>query len=79
MHAFDATKVRGFSFWRFASPANRMNELLTNSARQPTWQKAQGMRLVIENEETCNAATGHEIAVPLAKAPASNLGSGLGC
>ena len=30
---------------------------------------------MIENEETCNAATGHELAKNLAMVPASNLGA----
>jgi sugar phosphate isomerase/epimerase len=34
-----------------------------------------GMRLVIENEETCNAATGRELSKILGLAPAPNLGA----
>jgi sugar phosphate isomerase/epimerase len=73
-HAFGATKVRGFSFWRVASPAQLNERIADELSKAADVAKAEGMRLVIENEETCNAATGHETAALLAKAPASNLG-----
>jgi sugar phosphate isomerase/epimerase len=37
--------------------------------------KSQGIRLVIENEESCNVATGRELSRMLAAVPASNLGA----
>ena len=73
-HAFGATKVRGFSFWRVATPAQLNERIAGELGKAAEVAKTEGMRLVIENEETCNAATGHETAALLAKAPASNLG-----
>jgi sugar phosphate isomerase/epimerase len=74
-HAFGADKVRGFTFWRVAEPANieeRISEELVKAARVA---KREGVRLVIENEETCNAATGRELARVLTMAPEPNLGA----
>jgi sugar phosphate isomerase/epimerase len=73
-HAFGAEKVRGFSFWRVATPAKLNERIAGELSRAAEVARSRGMRLVIENEETCNAATGHETAALLAKAPASNLG-----
>ncbi len=74
-HALGATKVRGFSFWRVADPGQLTERIATELGKAAEVANADGMRLVIENEEICNAATGHELARILAKAPAPNLGA----
>ncbi len=74
-HALGTDKIRGFTFWRVAEPENlspRIAEELTKAAE---FASRAGMRLVIENEGSCNAATGHELAGILKLAPAPNLGA----
>jgi sugar phosphate isomerase/epimerase len=73
-HAWGADKVRGFTFWRVARPADvfpRVAEALQKAAEVA---KSGDIRLVIENEEDCNAATGHELAAVLKLVPSQNLG-----
>jgi sugar phosphate isomerase/epimerase len=74
-HALDATKIRGFTFWRVAEPEGLTERIADELNKAAEVARQEGMRLVIENEETCNAATGQELARVLAKAPAANLGA----
>jgi len=74
-HAWGTDKVRIFTFWRVANPQEiyrRISEDLAKAA--DVAKKGGGGRLVIENEESCNAATGRELAAILKLAPAPNLG-----
>jgi len=73
-HAWDTDKVRIFTFWRVANPEEiypRISEELAKAARVA---QSGGVRLVIENEEACNAGTGHELAAIVKMTPAPNLG-----
>jgi sugar phosphate isomerase/epimerase len=74
-HALGTDKVRVFSFWRVRKPKESTqriaDELLTAS---DTAQSA-GIRLVLENESSCNVATGHELANMLKRVNALNLGA----
>lgn len=74
-HALRATKIRGFTFWRVADPEQLTTRIADELDKAAEVARHEGMRLVIENEETCNAATGGELARILAKAPAANLGA----
>lgn len=74
-HALGATMIRGFTFWRVAEPGPLMERIAGELDKAAALAQGEGLRLVIENEETCNAATGHELAQVLAKAPAANLGA----
>lgn len=61
-HDIGAGYVRIFSFWRAAGPAalfGRIAEHLTRAAETAAQRK---MKLVLENEHTCNVATGEEAA-----------------
>lgn len=69
-----ANKVRGFTFWRVAEPAKLTERIAEELGKAAEVANRAGIRLVIENEESCNAATGRESALILAKAPAPNLG-----
>ncbi len=73
-HALGANKVRGFTFWRVAEPEKASDRIADELGKAAEEANRAGMRLVIENEETCNAATGHELAKLLSIAPARNLG-----
>ena len=73
--ALGAEKIRIFTFWRVAEPAKVSGRIAEELGTAAEAANRCGMRLVIENEETCNAATGHELAKNLAMIPASNLGA----
>lgn len=74
-HALGADKIRGFTFWRVAEPGKLSQRIAEELQKAAEVANRAGMRLVIENEEACNAATGHELAKILALAPAHNLGA----
>jgi sugar phosphate isomerase/epimerase len=73
-HAWGADKVRGFTFWRVAQPAHVYPQIAEELRKAAAVAESGGIRLVIENEEDCNAATGHELAAVLKMAPSRNLG-----
>lgn len=73
-HALGAHKIRGFTFWRVASPGAISQRIAAELEKAAEVANQAGMRLVIENEGSCNAATGHELSRILAVAPAANLG-----
>jgi sugar phosphate isomerase/epimerase len=73
-HALGAQKIRGFTFWRTADPAAISHRIAGELEKAAAVAHQQGMRIVIENEESCNAATGHELSEIFAIAPAANLG-----
>lgn len=74
-HALGASKIRGFTFWRVAEPAKLSERIAEELTKAAGVADRAGMRLVIENEEACNAATGRELATVLGKAPVQNLGA----
>lgn len=74
-HTLGADKIRGFTFWRVAEPEKLSDRIAEELDRAADIANRAGMRLVIENEESCNAATGQELAKLLAMAPARNLGA----
>lgn len=73
-HQLGTDKIRGFSFWRVAEPEMLSKRIAAELEKAAEVAKSAGMRLVIENEETCNAATGRELAEILTMVPAPNLG-----
>ncbi len=73
-HAWGTDKVRGFTFWRVGDPASLYSRIAEELTKAADVAHAEGVRLVIENEESCNGGTGHETAAILKLAPAGNLG-----
>jgi len=73
-HALGADKIRAFTFWRVANPEQISGRIAEELEKAAEVASRAGMRLVIENEEACNAATGRELAGILKLAPAPNLG-----
>ncbi|HEV2424424.1 MAG TPA: sugar phosphate isomerase/epimerase family protein [Terriglobia bacterium] len=73
-HAWGTDKVRGFSFWRVAEPPSVFTRVAAELEKAAGVARTEGVRLVIENEESCNGCTGHELAAILKLAPAQNLG-----
>jgi len=74
-HALGTDKVRGFSFWRVAEPQQLAARIAGELDQAAEVASRAGIRLVIENEESCNAATGHELGALLRIARAPNLGA----
>lgn len=74
-HSLGAEKIRGFTFWRVAGPGRFSQRIADELGRAAEVAQRAGMRLVIENEESCNAATGRELSQILAIAHAPNLGA----
>jgi sugar phosphate isomerase/epimerase len=73
-HAFGTDKIRGFTFWRVAEPEKISERIAEELGKAAEVAKREGMRLVIEDEESCNGGTGRELAEILKMAPARNLG-----
>jgi L-ribulose-5-phosphate 3-epimerase len=73
-HALGSDKVRGFTFWRVAEPRNLSERIAEELEKAAGVANRAGIRLVIEDEESCNAATGRELSDMLRMAPARNLG-----
>lgn len=74
-NALGAGKVRIFTFWRVPEPASVSQQVGVELQKAADLAKSHGVRLVIENEESCNVATGRELSRILAAVPASNLGA----
>ncbi|MGH9327290.1 MAG: sugar phosphate isomerase/epimerase family protein [Terriglobia bacterium] len=73
-HAWGSDKVRGFTFWRVAEPERIYPRISEELAKATAVARDGGVRLVIEDEESCNAGTGHELAAVLKMVPSPNLG-----
>jgi len=73
-HAWGTDKIRGFTFWRVAEPEKIYPRISEELAKAAETARQEGVRLVIENEESCNAATGHETAAILKMTPSPALG-----
>ena len=74
-HEVGADKIRIFTFSRVAEPLKLADRIADELSKATAVADSARIRLVIENEESCNAATGHELGAILAKTPASNLGA----
>jgi L-ribulose-5-phosphate 3-epimerase len=71
--AFQTDRVRGFDFWRLDDQApyrKAINAKLQEAAAQ---LGKHGIIFLLENEMTCNTATGAEAAKTLAAVPSSNF------
>jgi len=73
-HAWGTDKVRIFTFWRVANPQEIYPRISEDLAKAAGVAQSGGVRLVIENEEACNAGTGQELAAIVKMTPAPNLG-----
>ena len=73
-HAWGTDKVRGFTFWRVAEPKQLYRRISDELAKAAEVAASGQVRLVIEDEESCNGGTGHELAAILQLAPAKSLG-----
>lgn len=74
-HALGTDKVRIFAFWRVAQPEEVYPRVADELTKAAAVARSAGIRLVLEDEGSCNVGTGHELAKMLALAPAPNLGA----
>ena len=73
-HAWGTDKVRGFTFWRVADAASIYARIAEELSKAAETARAHGVRIVIEDEESCNGGSAREMAAILRLAPAVNLG-----
>jgi sugar phosphate isomerase/epimerase len=73
-HAFGTDKLRGFTFWRVAEPEKLYPRLAEELERAAEVTRRAGVRLVLEDEGSCNVGTGRELALLLKHVAASNVG-----
>jgi sugar phosphate isomerase/epimerase len=73
-HAWGTDQVRGFTFWRVAEPEKIFPQISEELVKAAAVAKQQGVRLVIEDEESCNGGTGRELAAILKMTPSPSLG-----
>lgn len=82
-HAFGTDKLRGFAFWRVAEPEKLYPRIAEELERAAEVARRAGVRLMIEDEGSCNVGTGRELALLLKNVAASNVGAnwdvGNGC
>jgi sugar phosphate isomerase/epimerase len=82
-HAFGTDKLRGFTFWRVAEPEKLYPRIAEELERAAEVARRAGVRLMIEDEGSCNVGTGRELALLLKNVAASNVGAnwdvGNGC
>src|SRR5208282_2412271 len=71
---FGTDKVRIFSFWRVDDPHTVFDRVAKELDKTAAVAKAEGIRLVLENEFACNVATGAEGAAMLNAVTAPALG-----
>ena len=81
-HAWGADKIRIFTFWRVAEPETIYGRISEEVQKAAEVASVAGIRLVIENEESTNVGTGHELAKMLATLPPKvganwDIGNGL--
>ena len=74
-HAWGTETLRGFSFWRVAQPEGIAGRIAEELEKAASVARGEGVRLVIEDEGSCNVGTGHELARLLAAVKAPNVGA----
>ncbi len=73
-HALSTNTLRVFAFWRVAKPLELFPRIAEELSKAAEAARAEGFRLVLENESICNVATGAEQARMMQLVPASNFG-----
>jgi sugar phosphate isomerase/epimerase len=74
-HAWGTETLRGFTFWRVAEPEKITGRVAEELEKAAAVARAAGVRLAIEDESSCNVATGHELARLLAAVKAPEVGA----
>ena len=74
-HAWGTDKLRGFTFWRVADYSAIEGRVVEEMEKAAELAHQGGMRVVIENEGSCNVGTGRELARFLNTLKAVNVGA----
>ena len=73
-HALSTKTLRVFTFWRVAKPLDIFPRIAEELSKAAEVTGREGFRLVLENESSCNVATGREQARMMELVPAQNFG-----
>lgn len=74
-HAWGTDKLRVFAFWRVADPEPIYPRVAEQLAKAAEIAGREGIRLVLEDEGSCNVGTGHELAKMISLVKAKNFGA----
>jgi sugar phosphate isomerase/epimerase len=73
--ALGTDKLRVFAFYRVTEPETHFPRISEELSKAAELAHSGGMRLVLEDEGSCNVGTGHELAKMLKLVPAANFGA----
>ncbi len=74
-HDLGTDKLRVFAFWRVANPEAHYPRISEELAKAAEVARSGQVRLLLEDEGSCNVGNGHELAQMLKLVPASNFGA----
>lgn len=74
-HSLGTNKLRVLSFWRLERPEEYYPRIAEELSKAADIARAAGIRLVLEDESSCNVGSGRELAQMLKLVPAPNLGA----
>jgi len=74
-HAFGTDKLRVFSFWRVADPEAHFPRIAGELAKAAEVAHSDGVRLLLEDEGSCNVGCARELAKMLSLVPNANFGA----
>ncbi len=74
-HDLGTDKLRVFAFWRVPNPEGHYPRISEELAKAAEVARASHVRLLLEDEGSCNVGNGHELARMLKLVPASNFGA----
>lgn len=73
-HVLGTDKLRVFAFWRVADPQAHFPHIAAELAKAAEVARKGGIRLVLEDEGSCNVGCGRELAQMLSLVPNENFG-----
>jgi L-ribulose-5-phosphate 3-epimerase len=74
-HAFGTDKLRIFAFWRVADPEAHFPRIAEELAKAAELARSARIRLVLEDEGSCNVGCARELAQMLSLVPNANFGA----
>ena len=74
-HALGTDKLRIFAFWRVADPEAHFPRIAEELAKAAEVARSDGIRLVLEDEGSCNVGCARELTQMLALVPNANFGA----
>jgi len=74
-HTFGTEKLRVFSFWRVADPEAQFPRIAGELAKAADVARSSGIRLLLEDEGSCNVGCARELTKMLSLVPNANFGA----